>query len=210
MGMIKRKKGYDYFACFYQVGELANQSACYLKKAVTDFHCEEIEAYAADMHWLENRADAKRHELCNSLAREFMPPIEREDISLLSRKLDNIVDSVEDVMRKLYMFRISEICSEAIEFAGLVAECCQVFLQLLSEFPNYKKSETLRGYIIDINTLENKGDKLHARSIRRLFSEDATAVNQLAWTKIFDSFETCLDSCEDAADIIDSIITKNT
>ena len=210
MGFGKRKKEYDYFACFCEVGEIASETALYLKNAIQNFQCGNIDTYAADMHNLEHQADAKRHELCNHLAHEFMPPIEREDISLLSQKLDNIVDSVEDVMRKIYMFHITDICPEAVSFAELVADSCQVFSKLLDEFPNYKKSKVLRQYIIEINTIENKGDKLHAESIRRLFTEEETSVNQLAWTKIFDSFENSLDICEDAADIIDSIITKNT
>ena len=94
------------------------------------------------MHQLEHAADSKRHELGNQLAREFMPPIEREDISTLSQQLDNVVDSVEDIIRKIYMFNIDEMRSEALEFSKLILDTCAVFYKLLQEFSNFKKSNT--------------------------------------------------------------------
>lgn len=210
MGLLNGKKDYDYFDSFCQVGQIASQSANYLKQVVEAFHYQDVSTYVDDMHVLENSADAKRHELCNHLAKEFMPPIEREDISLLSQELDNIVDSVEEVIRKIYMFNIQEVRFEIIEFTKLVANCCDVFHKLLCEFPNFKKSKTIHNYIVEINTLENKGDKLYADSIHRLFCEKVDTLNALSWTVIFDALENSLDACENAADIIDDIITKNT
>lgn len=210
MKFLNRDKEYDYFTNFCKVGDIACQSADYLQKSIVNFDYDKVSYYTSEMHKMENYADEKKHELCNHLAHEFMPPIDREDISLLAQKLDNIVDAVEDVMRKIYMFNIKKIRPEAIDFVNLVSESCKIFKDLINEFSNFRKSKTLKNYIIEINTLENKGDSLHADSIRHLFSENISATEQLSWTEIFDSFEKALDSCEDAADIIDSVITKNT
>lgn len=210
MSIFNRKKEFDYFGNFCEVGEIASQAADYLYEAFKAFDKEAISTYTEVMHKYENDADMKKHVLCRSLAHEFMPPIEREDISLLSQELDNIVDSVEDVIRKIYMFNIKEIREEAIEFCKLIADACQVFNQLLREFTNFKKSKEIHNYVIEINTIENAGDKLHAESIRRLFLENIAPNEQLAWTMIFESLEISIDACETAADFIDSIITKNT
>ena len=139
-----------------------------------------------------------------------MPPIEREDISQLAQELDNIVDSVEDVIRKIYMFNISEIRYQAIQFAKIIADACNLFSKLLLEFPNFKKSKELHNYVVEINTLENQCDRLHAESIRHLFQEDIAPGEQLAWTMIYESLEISIDACESAADLIENIITKNT
>ncbi len=210
MSILNRKKEFDYFGNFCEVGEIAGQAAEYLYEALVLFDPESISTYAEIMHKYENDADLKKHILCQSLAHEFMPPIEREDISQLSQELDNIVDSVEDVIRKIYMFNIKEIRDQAVEFAKLVADACRLFNKLLAEFSNFKKSKEIHKYVVEINTLENAGDKLHAESVRRLFLEDITPGEQLAWTMIFESLEISIDACENAADLIDSIITKNT
>lgn len=206
----KNSKEYNYFESFCQVGKTSANAAVFLNETLNNFNSENINEYADKMHCFENEADAKRHELCKKLAYEFMPPIEREDISVLSQELDNIVDSVEDVMRKIYMLNIKTIRSEALEFSLLIMQSCNLFEKLLTEFANFKKSKTIHDYIIEINTLENKGDKLHSDTMRRLFTEEISATEQLSWTMIFQTMEDSLDVCETAADIIDSIITKNT
>ncbi len=210
MGMLRRKKEFDYFGNFCEVGKIADQAADYLHEALRTFDKNQLGNYTEIMHRYENDADLKKHVLCRSLAHEFMPPIEREDISLLSQELDNIVDSVEDVMQKIYMFNITKIRPQATEFSKLIADACKVFNQLLEEFSNFKKSKEIHGYVVEINTIENAGDRLHAESVRSLFVEDIAPGEQLAWTMIFESLENSIDACENAADLIDSIITKNT
>ncbi len=210
MGILNRKKEFDYFGNFCEVGEIASQAADYLYEALLSFDPESIGTYTEIMHKYENDADLKKHVLCRSLAHEFMPPIEREDISQLSQELDNIVDSVEDVIRKIYIFNIKEIRDQAVEFTKLVADACKLFDKLLKEFSNFKKSKEIHNYVVEINTIENVGDKLHAESVRRLFLEDITPGEQLAWTMIFESLEISIDACENAADLIESIIIKNT
>lgn len=210
MGILNRKKEFDYFGNFCEVGEIASQAADYLYGALLSFDKESIGTYTEIMHQYENDADLKKHILCRSLAHEFMPPIEREDISQLSQELDNIVDAVEDVIRKIYIFNIESIRDQAVEFTKLIADACKLFDKLLKEFSNFKKSKEIHHYVVEINTIENAGDKLHAESVRRLFLEDITPSEQLAWTMIFESLEISIDACENAADLIESIIIKNT
>ncbi len=210
MSILKKKREFDYFANFCEVGEIACASARYLYMILQTFNPDEINKYMEKMHGYENDADLKKHLLCQSLAHEFMPPIEREDISLLAQELDNIVDSIEDVIRKIYMFNISEINYQAIHFSKLILEACVVFNKLLIEFSNFKKSKDLHNYVVEINTLENQCDSLHAESIRHLFMGNTVHSEQLAWTMIYESLEISIDACENAADLIDNIITKNT
>lgn len=209
MGFLNNKKEFNYFAHFCQVGELAAEMAGKLKEYLADFRADKLVDFLSQMHILENRADMIKHEISEQLIHEFMPPIDREDISDLAQRLDDIVDSVEDVIRKIYMFNIQHIEEDALEFASLLSESCNSFNLLLKEFPNFKKSKELKNYIIEINTIENKGDTLHAESIRRLFTKNFTPSEQIAWTKVFDTFETALDACEHTADVIESVVSKN-
>lgn len=210
MSLGNKKKNYDYFQCFLEVSNIASKSAAYLNQVLLNYDAAEVLKHVETMHELENSADIKRHELCSHLVHEFMTPIEREDISLLSQELDNIIDSVEDVMRRLYMFNVKEIRHEAIEFIILIDKSCLAFSKLFEDFSNFKKSKIIHDCIVEVNTLENQGDRLHVESMRRLFSEPALNNDQMVWSIIFDSLENCLDVCEKAADIIEEIITKNT
>lgn len=210
MSFSSKKKDFDYFQCFIRVAKLANEAAAYLDEVFRNFKLEEIPEHVANMHKIENDADMEKHELTSHLAHEFVTPIEREDIAFLSQKLDNIVDTVEDVIRRIYMFNVTELRPEALEFTQLIAESCRMFEKVVTEFANFKKSKNIGEYIIEINTLENNGDRLHAASLRRLFTETSTSNERLVWMMIFESLEFSLDACENAADTIENIIMKNT
>lgn len=210
MGIIERKKEYNYFRSFSDVAEIAKTSAEFLDASLREFDLMKIDFYAKTMHEYENRADAKKHELCSRLAHEFMPPIAREDLSQLAQELDNVVDQIENVMRRMFMFHIASIRREALDFSRLAVDACEALSALLKEFPNFKKSKTIQNYIIEINTIENKGDQLHAASIRNMYSHVMPSAEQIAWTMIFEAMENSIDACENAADVIDDIIMKNT
>lgn len=210
MGFFNFRKEFDYFGNFIEVSEISVKSAEYLSQVLNNYEYSKLEEYAKKMHDLENEADSKRHESGKNLAHEFMPPLAREDISTLALYLDDIVDKVEDIMRKIYMFRVKLIRKDALTFASILLDSCKKIYELAKEFPAYKKSKEINKIIIQINTLENKGDVLHAESIRNLFGQVENSADLIAWTKVFDSFENSIDACESAANLVESIITKNT
>jgi len=210
MGILNRKKEYDYFGNFLCCAKSASEAALYLCQAFENFDAEQVAGHVTNMHKIENDADMEKHEMIRNLAQEFITPIEREDIAALSQELDNIVDAVEDVMRRVYMFNVTSLRPEALEFTKLIVHCCEAFEKLVEEFRCFKKSKIISEYIIEVNTLENKGDKLHADSLRRLFTEETSTDDRLVWTTIFEALEACLDACENAADIIEGVVMKNT
>ena len=76
------------------------------------------------------------------------------------------------------------------------------------EFPEFRKSKAIKDMIIEINHLEENGDKLYTEAMRRLYSESGDAVEILSWTAIYDRLEKCCDKCEDVADVVETVILK--
>ncbi|MEG2634336.1 MAG: DUF47 family protein, partial [Oscillospiraceae bacterium] len=178
---LKAKDEFNYFDCFLQIAQSATSSAHYLNDAFMNFDVTSVSSHVEAMHKIENDADTLKHELTRRLARDFITPIELEDIAALAQELDNIVDAIEDVMRRVYMFNVPTLRKEAIDFTDLIVRCCEAFEKVVCEFRNFKKSKTMSSYIIEVNTLESTGDKLHAESIRRLFTENAEPKTMLIW-----------------------------
>ena len=210
MGLLNKKKEYDYFGGFARCAQAASEAARYLCDSFEDFGPRDVASHVDAMHRIENDADIRKHEMTRNLARAFITPIEREDIAALSQNLDDIIDAVEDVMRRIYMFGVKALRPEALDFARLIVLCCDAFEQVVAELPNFKKSETIGEAIIEVNTLESRGDKLHAEAMHRLFTQPADAQERLVWMNLFEALEACLDACEHAADIIEGIVMKNT
>lgn len=207
---MKKNRDYDYFAYFVKNVESACRAAEYLDESLAEFDRAQFGGRVAAMHEIENRADNEKHDMMQRLLHEFITPIEREDIVALAQQLDNVLDTIDDVMLRVDMFCVSSILPGALRFTKLIIKCCHELLGVVGEFRSFKSSTKIREGIVAVNALESEGDKLHSECIKALYQmPEADAKMLLAWTGIFDDLEMCLDACEQSADIIETVIMKN-
>ncbi len=208
--MKEKKKGFDYFDSLVKMSQFALEEAKYLKTIFSDFKHDKIEENYAHMHDLEHKCDSEKHLLTTALVKEFLPPIDRDDLFRLSHITDNITDSVENIIAFFYMADIKSLRDDVMPFADLIIECCENVEKMLTEFRNFKKSTKLKEYVIILNDLEEKGDKLYSNAMRRLSKEDCSTREVIEWRDIYKIFESCCDAAESLADNIESVIMKNT
>lgn len=204
------KKKFDYFDAMEQVVGFACEEAKTLERVLNDFHPDSIFDEMNAMHVIENNADLVNHQIYNSLASEFLPPIERDDILLLVECLDEIVDNIEDVMISLYMYNIDEINRNALEIASLIEKSTNALRVAMVDFRNFKKSNTINTLLIDVSDYEDDADKKYVMAIRRLYTQNADRPLYISvWEKIISNMERCCDSCAHAGDVMSGIIMKN-
>ena len=86
-------------------------------------------------------------------------------------RIDDVTDSLEDILLRLYMFRITSLREDAVSFVSIICDCCCALKKLMVEFPEFRKSKAIKDMIIEINHLEENGDKLYTEAMRRLYSE---------------------------------------
>ena len=146
-----------------------------------------------------------------SWQKAFITPIEREDIIALSHHIDDVTDKIEEVLIRVYINNVQEMCQEVFLMLDVVIECCEELQTLLKEFKNFKHSKELKPSIIRMNTLEEKEDELFISSMRKLHVEEQDVRNIIAWREIYTYLEKCADACEHVADIVGSVaIEKQT
>lgn len=206
---MERKKEYDYLEQFANLAKFSLDSAEILHKTLKEFDVNTLSEKVIEMHNIEHSADIAKHDMLNRLLKEFLPPIEREDIISLSQKIDDVTDAVEDVMIKIDMFNVKYIRPEILQFTELIVSCCNAMYVAVEEFKNFKKSKTLSTKVIEINTLEEEGDALYVNTVRNLFQTSKDPVELLVWTEILHRLERCCDGCEDVANDLESIVMKN-
>ena len=206
---MTKKKGNDYFEMMAELVTYSCDAASLLSEILRNYDAAQLENKLEKMHEIEHTADLKKHEMMNKLVKEFITPIERGDIVELSHQIDNVTDAVEDVLVRLYMFNITSLRSEAFEFCDIIIECCSKLKKLMEEFHNYKKSTKIHELIIDINALEEEADRLYTKSMRNLFMTSTDPIEITTWKENFYFFEKCCDACEAAADVVESVIMKN-
>ena len=203
------KKQNNYFQMFVEVAEDAIKAAQLLDKSIKTYNPEKNEKMLKAMHDIEHGADIKKHEMMKLLAEEFITPIEREDIIALSWELDNVLDLIEEVCQMFYMFNVQEMRPYAIDFSELITRSTVALAECFKEFENFRKSQTISGAIVEVNVIEELADTLYIKSVRELFTKEKDPVKVNAWNVLYNRLEKIVDSCENVADSIGSVIMKN-
>lgn len=203
------KKDDKYFDMFVEMVNYSCEAALYLKEIIDDFDPEKIKEQIKKMHEIEHSGDLVRHTMTKNLAKEFITPIEREDIMEMADAIDDVTDKIEDVALRLYMFNIQEIRDDAKKVADVIVKCTEALKDALIEFHNFRKSKSIHEKIVEINRLEEEADQLYIAATRHLFKSENDGVVATAWDQTFHYMEDVCDSCEDAADVIENVIMKN-
>lgn len=206
---MARKKDYDYFEKFVELVDYSCKCAEILHDTLANFNAGTLDKKVPELHKIEHSGDLAKHEMMEHLAKEFIAPIEREDIVRLSQEIDDITDAIEDVLIKTYMFNVTSIKPEVLEFTKLIKKCCDTLKVAVQEFHNYKKSSTLKEKLIEVSNLEEEGDRLYFKTVRNLYVNSKDPLEILVWTEIYDLLEKCCDACEETVDVIESVVMKN-
>lgn len=204
------KKNNDYFEILIELIGYSCEAASLLERTINNFRMSKIDEKIEEMHKIEHNADLKKHDMINRLSKEFITPIERGDIIELANKIDNITDAVEDILVNIYMYNISSMREEALEFSKLIVKICNETNSLIKEFRNFKKPSEIRKYIININDLEEEGDKIYIKGVKGFCSSILDPIKFITWKETFKYFEKCCDACEHVADAIEGVMMRNT
>lgn len=207
--MSKKGERY-YFDNFIACAACAKKAAVMLEETLSSFDVKALPGKIEQMHTVEHQGDSLKHEMMAELMRAFITPLEREDIILLNQNIDEVTDCIEDVLLRVYVNNVKLITPETVRFTKLLIRCCEVVHNLLQKFPDFKRDRSLHELIVEINALEEEGDRLFISSMRKLHTESSDPIEIIAWREIYIYLEKCLDACEHVADVVESVIMKNT
>lgn len=199
-----------YFDNFVQSAAYSQKAAVYLVECLENYDHEKMESKLSTMHEIEHSADGVKHEMSAALAKAFVTPVDREDLDMLSRELDDVTDILEEILQRFYMYDIKTIHEGAIAFAKNLVRSCNLLGDIMQEFENFKRSKKIRELVIELNSVEEECDKLFLASMRELTVNSADVLETVSWRKIYECFEACSDACEHAAECVGSVIIKNT
>ena len=213
MGMetnkVSKKKDVDYFKELVRAAEYAEKASKILEQTFEQYDPTLLSVKMKDMHAVEHAADIAKHEMMQCLVRAFITPIEREDIMELSQNIDDVTDAIEDVLMRAYMFNITSIREEALEFTKVIVRCCEAMNNMMLEFHNFRKSSSIYEHIVEMNRMEEEGDALYLKAVRKIYTTSQDPIELMIWREMFDRMEKCCDACEHVANVVESVIMKN-
>lgn len=206
---MARKKGNNYFDSFVELAVYSCKAADLLNDIMNNYNAEQLPAKMKEMHEIEHGGDEARHKMIQKLSREFITPIEREDIMAMADSIDTVTDTIEDVLMRMYMYNVKGVTDYALKMTGVIVKCCNSLRIALVEFYNFRRSTKLHDLVVEVNRLEEEGDVLFTEATRKLYVECQDYKELAAWDTAYHYLEKCCDSCEDVANAIESVIMKN-
>ena len=158
---------------------------------------------------LEHECDITTHEIMDKLNRTFVTPIDREDIHALAKELDDVVDIIQAVSERMLLFNITKTTDELAELAKTLEEAVSNVSKALTSIRELNRPRRILDYCIEINRLENRGDRTSEKAIGALFHNNLDPMEVIKWKEIYDATESAIDKCEDIANIIEGIVVKH-
>ncbi len=206
---MSKKENYNYFNEFIKITDYIVESANTLKNIIENFNLEKLNTDIHEIHRLENEADKIVHEMKSYLIKDFLPPIDREDISLIVNKLDNIEDGIDEVLINIKILGITQIKEEVIDLINILVECSEAVREIFLDFNNLKNIDLIKQKTIQVNHLEDQGDRTYEILMTSLYQNESNSIDLIKWTNIYNCLENTIDSCEVIADCVDEVVMKN-
>jgi predicted phosphate transport protein (TIGR00153 family) len=200
--IIPREQGF--YDLFEKAAANLADGARLLLKLFTDY--QDPEAAHADINQREHEGDEITHEVMRALNTTFVTPFDREDIYALTSGIDDILDLIEAVSDLLVLHSIEQPLDEMRQQADVLLRACE---QVFEATVRLRGFAGLERYWVEINRLENEGDRIYRKTVAHLFSGDFKAMDVLKWKDLVDQLEAAIDKCEDVANTMESIVLKH-
>jgi predicted phosphate transport protein (TIGR00153 family) len=195
----------QYFALFRQMTSYIYDAASRLVEMLAD-KGDSFGAHLKSIKAIEHACDELTHSISKKLNTSFITPFDREDIYMLSGALDDIVDLIDDIARAVVMYNVSEATDYARQFGDVIQ---RMAVQLHEVVSTLERPAGISARLVEIHRLENEGDDLYHEAIGELFRGTPDALRVIRWKDIYDKLEAAVDRCEQAANIIETVIIKH-
>ena len=206
---MKKKNEFDYYSQFEKAAALAEKAVKELKKYIEEFNSETTEDEKNRIHEIENKADGILHETKTYLLKDFLPPIDREDIVAISHRIDDLVDAIDEFVINIDIFVITEIKQNMKAGITLLERCVELVHQLVVVMKNLKASEEIKAKVVEVNKIEEQADKLYENSVRELYKTETDAIQLIKYSNMYAGIENCFDACENIAECVEEVLLKN-
>ena len=161
---------------------------------------------ARDVVVCEQEGDRITHDIIQRLNTTFVTPIDREDIYALASAMDDVVDFIEEIADFLALYRIEAPMEQSQQLARILLEASRMIAQAV---PRLRTFDDIRHFPVEINRLENEGDRVVRQALASLFERGIDPMLVIRWKDIFERLEDAIDACETTANILEGIVIKN-
>jgi predicted phosphate transport protein (TIGR00153 family) len=168
---------------------------------------QDVEKQIEQIHRIEREGDELTHAILTKLNQTFITPFDREDIHELASKLDDVLDFINAAGARIVMYRISAPPPAAGELANIILMQSQELQKAVSLM---QKNGNILAHCVEINRLENEADQVSQQAIAGLFERETNPINLIKIKELLECLERATDKAEDVANVLETVVLKNT
>ena len=170
---------------------------------------EHIEQRVEEIKELEHVGDTITHEIIARLHRTFVTPLDREDIALLAKSLDDIMDFIDSAACSMGIYKVDSPGKRAKELADIIIQATAEVEHAVLELRHKAKLKEILERCVEINRLENMADVVYRAAMAELFENSTDMAHVIKWREIYEHMESATDRCEDVANVIEGVALKH-
>jgi len=178
-----------------------------LKELVDTWEC--IEQRVEEIKELEHTGDTITHETMARLHRTFVTPFDREDIALLTKSLDDIMDFIDGTASKMLLYKVDSPGRRVKELADIIIQATAEVEKAVLELRQKAKLKRILEQCVEINRLENAADVVFRAAVAELFDDSTDMAHVIKWREIYEHMESATDRCEDVANVLEGVALKH-
>ena len=197
-----------FFQLFENVAETVLKMGAKLKEVVGEKDFDKRTKYILEIEDMEHANDDFTHKIFTELGRNFITPFDREDIHSLASALDDVSDYIYASAKKINFYKVDPSDVGIQKMSELIFNACTEVQKAVKELRDMKNLRRMTDSMVAINSIENQADDVFDMSIERLFETEPDAKEVIKKREIYQVMEIVTDKCEDAANVIESIIIK--
>lgn len=202
----KTSNFFDYFA--ESTANLVAMSAKFIELTSKQDQ-NDRENIVREIRDLEHTGDNITHHIFTELGTNFITPFDREDIHYLATSLDDVADFINGTASRIALYKLGAFDQVMHQLASVIHRQTIEIDQAIKNLRNMKNEQRVREAIVRINDLENEADSIFDLAIARLFSEETNPIELIKKKEILSVLETATDKCEDVANVLETILVKN-
>ncbi|NCD68638.1 DUF47 domain-containing protein [Mucilaginibacter agri] len=198
-----------FFPLFEQAASNVVAMATVLVEAVNNNNAATREELFKQIDKLENKGDDITHQVYLELGKNFITPFDREDIHALASAIDDVADNIQGSANRMMLYHVEEITEPIRKLSDLILQASIDLEKAVRELKDLRNVRAIADSCIRINSIENQADYVFDRAVADLFLYEKDALKVIKHKEILAALETATDMCEDAANVMESILVKN-
>jgi len=194
----------SFFDMFSQMSENLIAGARVMVDLFTDY--KDVDAKIAEIRRIERTGDEMTHAVLTKLNQTFITPFDREDIHQLASSLDDVLDFLNASAARILMYRITNPPPVALELARIILLQSQ---ELHKALAIVRKNGDILTHCVEINRLENEADVISRAAIGQLFDQEKDPITLIKTKELIEFLELATDKAEDVANVLETVVLKN-